>query len=190
MADERAERTSPRRHHRGGNGDAARQRSRVDLGEPRRGRVGCGADHALRHVDYDVALRVRAEGLRADEVDRPQAGAAHGHVLAVRSLGARAWQRRTAASSSLPSPERVGAAVATGIGGLTPSRTACRRLLERGPDRTSPFPIVQIIPNMAAAWVSMELGRKGHSRPSAPPARRRTWRSATGSTPFVSAAPT
>ena len=58
-------------------------------------------------------------------------------------------------------PERVGAAVATGIGGLYAFEDCFQSLLERGPDRTSPFAIVQIIPNMAAAWVSMELGAKG-----------------------------
>src|ERR671935_764360 len=58
-------------------------------------------------------------------------------------------------------PDRVGAAVATGIGGLSAFEDCLQVLLERGPDRTSPFSIIQIIPNMAAAWVSMELGTKG-----------------------------
>ena len=55
----------------------------------------------------------------------------------------------------------MGAAVATGIGGLYAFEDCFQSLLERGPDRTSPFAIVQIIPNMAAAWVSMELGAQG-----------------------------
>jgi 3-oxoacyl-[acyl-carrier-protein] synthase II len=58
-------------------------------------------------------------------------------------------------------PDRVGAAVATGIGGLGAFEDCFQGLLERGPDRTSPFSIIQIIPNMAAAWVSMELGTRG-----------------------------
>jgi 3-oxoacyl-[acyl-carrier-protein] synthase II len=58
-------------------------------------------------------------------------------------------------------PDRVGAAVATGIGGLYAFEDCFQILLERGPDRTSPFSIIQIIPNMAAAWVSMELGAQG-----------------------------
>ena len=58
-------------------------------------------------------------------------------------------------------PGRVGAAVATGIGGLK-SFEACIQVLDaRGPDRVNPFSIVQIIPNLAAGWVSMELGTKG-----------------------------
>lgn len=58
-------------------------------------------------------------------------------------------------------PDRVGAAVATGIGGLRAFEDCLEVLIERGPDRTSPFSIIQIIPNMAAAWVSMELGTQG-----------------------------
>jgi 3-oxoacyl-[acyl-carrier-protein] synthase II len=57
--------------------------------------------------------------------------------------------------------ERVGAAVATGIGGLKSFESCMDTLYERGPDRTSPFAIVQIIPNLAAGWVSMELGTRG-----------------------------
>jgi len=58
-------------------------------------------------------------------------------------------------------PDRVGAAVATGIGGLGAFEDCFEVLLDRGPDRVGPFAIVQIIPNMAAAWVSMELGTQG-----------------------------
>ena len=57
--------------------------------------------------------------------------------------------------------ERVGAAVATGIGGLKSFEACIQVLDERGPDRVNPFSIVQIIPNLAAGWVSMELGTKG-----------------------------
>src|ERR671937_913173 len=57
--------------------------------------------------------------------------------------------------------ERVGASVATGIGGLKAFQDCYDQLLERGPDRVNPFSIPAIIPNMGAAWVSMELGTKG-----------------------------
>ncbi len=60
-----------------------------------------------------------------------------------------------------PESDRVGAAVATGIGGLKSFESCMDNLYARGPDRTSPFAIVQIIPNLAAGWVSMELGTRG-----------------------------
>src|SRR2546422_656202 len=58
-------------------------------------------------------------------------------------------------------PERVGASIATGIGGLRSYQDRYDVLIERGPDRVSPFSIPSIIPNMGAGWVSIELGTKG-----------------------------
>ncbi len=57
--------------------------------------------------------------------------------------------------------ERTGVSVATGIGGLQAFQDCYDQLLERGPDRINPFSIPAIIPNMGAAWVSMELGTRG-----------------------------
>ena len=57
--------------------------------------------------------------------------------------------------------ERVGASIATGIGGLKSFQESYESLLARGPDRVSPFSIPTIIPNMGAGWVSIELGTKG-----------------------------
>src|SRR5580765_8016742 len=58
-------------------------------------------------------------------------------------------------------PDRVGASIATGIGGLRSYQDCYHLLLTRGPDRVSPFSIPSIIPNMGAGWVSIELGTKG-----------------------------
>jgi 3-oxoacyl-[acyl-carrier-protein] synthase II len=57
--------------------------------------------------------------------------------------------------------DRVGASIATGIGGLRSFQDCYDVLKERGPDRVSPFSIPSIIPNMGAGWVSIELGTKG-----------------------------
>jgi 3-oxoacyl-[acyl-carrier-protein] synthase II len=58
-------------------------------------------------------------------------------------------------------PERVGASIATGIGGLRSFQDCHDVLRDRGPDRVNPFSIPSIIPNMGAGWVSIELGTKG-----------------------------
>jgi 3-oxoacyl-[acyl-carrier-protein] synthase II len=60
-----------------------------------------------------------------------------------------------------PEAERTGASVATGIGGLNSFQSCVDVLRERGPDRVNPFAIPCIIPNMAAGWISIELGTKG-----------------------------
>jgi 3-oxoacyl-[acyl-carrier-protein] synthase II len=57
--------------------------------------------------------------------------------------------------------ERIGSSIATGIGGLGAFQECHTTLLERGPERVNPFSIPAIIPNMGAAWVSMELGTRG-----------------------------
>jgi 3-oxoacyl-[acyl-carrier-protein] synthase II len=60
-----------------------------------------------------------------------------------------------------PETERTGVSVATGIGGLQSFQDCYDQLLDRGPDRVNPLSIPAIIPNMGAAWVSMELGTRG-----------------------------
>jgi 3-oxoacyl-[acyl-carrier-protein] synthase II len=57
--------------------------------------------------------------------------------------------------------DRVGAAIATGIGGIKSFQDCFDTLINRGPDRVNPFAIPAIIPNMGAGWVSMEIGTKG-----------------------------
>ena len=57
--------------------------------------------------------------------------------------------------------DRIGASVATGIGGLQSFQDCYDVLLARGPDRVNPFSIPAIIPNLGAGWVSIELGTRG-----------------------------
>jgi 3-oxoacyl-[acyl-carrier-protein] synthase II len=57
--------------------------------------------------------------------------------------------------------ESVGAIVGCGGGGLGTFEQQSRVLLEQGPGRMSPFFATMMIPNMAAAQVSLETGLKG-----------------------------
>src|SRR5256884_3791273 len=57
--------------------------------------------------------------------------------------------------------DRIGASIATGLGGIKSFQDCYDTLRERGPDRVNPFAIPCIIPNMGAGWVSMELGTRG-----------------------------
>jgi 3-oxoacyl-[acyl-carrier-protein] synthase II len=60
-----------------------------------------------------------------------------------------------------PVAERTGVAVATAMGGVGSFEESVDQLNKRGPERLSPFRIVQIIPNLSAGWVSIELGTRG-----------------------------
>jgi len=57
--------------------------------------------------------------------------------------------------------ERTGVAVATAMGGVEAFEESIEQLNERGPRRLSPFRIVQILPNLSSAWVSIKLGTRG-----------------------------
>ena len=56
---------------------------------------------------------------------------------------------------------RVGVVIGSGIGGFEVIEREHRTLLERGPDRVSPFFILSSIINLAAGFVSVRLGAKG-----------------------------
>jgi 3-oxoacyl-[acyl-carrier-protein] synthase II len=111
--------------------------------------AGYPVDFACEVRDFDVTDYVDFKSSR--RMDR----FTHLAIAAARQAEADAGLDIAAA------PDRVGAAVATGIGGLKSFEACVDQLNERGPDRVNPFSIVQIIPNLAAGWVSMELGTRG-----------------------------
>src|SRR6185369_15416188 len=60
-----------------------------------------------------------------------------------------------------PIAERVGTAIGTALGGVGSFEECVVQMTQRGPARVSPFSIVQTLPNLAAGWVSIELGTRG-----------------------------
>jgi len=124
------------------------------------GRSGAGEITQFDSTDFAVHFACEATGFDPTEyIERKQARRmdrfAHLIVAAAR-------QAEADSGISIESEaDRVGAAVATGIGGLKAFQDCYDELLERGPDRVNPFSIPEIIPNMGAAWVSMQLGTKG-----------------------------
>ncbi|MBU8897590.1 beta-ketoacyl-ACP synthase II [Corallococcus sp. M34] len=59
--------------------------------------------------------------------------------------------------------ERVAVIIGSGIGGISSLEETYRRAMEKGPDRISPFFILQMIINMAPGYVTMRHGIKGPS---------------------------
>ena len=57
--------------------------------------------------------------------------------------------------------ERVGVIFGSGIGGISTLEAQSKVLLEKGPDRLSPFLIPMMICDMSAGMVSIKLGAKG-----------------------------
>jgi 3-oxoacyl-[acyl-carrier-protein] synthase II len=57
--------------------------------------------------------------------------------------------------------DSAGTAIGTALGGVASFEETVLQLADRGPERVSPFAIVQTLPNLAAGWVSIELGTRG-----------------------------
>jgi 3-oxoacyl-[acyl-carrier-protein] synthase II len=124
------------------------------------GRSGAGEITQFDSSDYAVHFACEVKGFDPTEyIDRKQARRMDrfAHLIVAAARQAEADARLEIATEA----DRVGAAVATGIGGLKAFQDCYDELLERGPDRVNPFSIPEIIPNMGAAWVSMQLGTKG-----------------------------
>jgi 3-oxoacyl-[acyl-carrier-protein] synthase II len=124
------------------------------------GRSGAGEITQFDSSDFAVHFACEVKGFDPTEyIDRKQARRMDrfAHLIVAAARQAEADSGLEIASEA----DRVGAAVATGIGGLKAFQDCYDELLERGPDRVNPFSIPEIIPNMGAAWVSMQLGTKG-----------------------------
>jgi 3-oxoacyl-[acyl-carrier-protein] synthase II len=124
------------------------------------GRSGAGEITQFDSTRFTVHFACEVKGFEpTDYIDRKQARRMDrfAHLIV-------AAARQAEADSGIeiePESDRIGAAVATGIGGLKAFQDCYDELLERGPDRVNPFSIPEIIPNMGAAWVSMQLGTQG-----------------------------
>lgn len=124
------------------------------------GGSGAGPITQFDASDFAVTFACEATGFEpTDYIDRKQVRRmdrfAHLIVAAARQA------ERDSGIDVAADSERIGVSVGTGIGGLQSFQDCYDELLERGPDRVNPFSIPEIIPNMGAAWVSMQLGARG-----------------------------
>jgi 3-oxoacyl-[acyl-carrier-protein] synthase II len=75
------------------------------------------------------------------------------------AAGSGAWDE--AKLSETADPERTGAIIGTGIGGIATIEREHSAFLAGGPRRVSPFMVPRLMPNAAAAAVAMKLGLHG-----------------------------
>jgi len=59
--------------------------------------------------------------------------------------------------------DRVGVLIGSGIGGIHTLEEECRKLVEKGPKRVSPFTVPMMISDMAAGLVAIVFGLRGHN---------------------------
>ncbi|HEV8230106.1 MAG TPA: beta-ketoacyl-ACP synthase II [Candidatus Limnocylindria bacterium] len=79
------------------------------------------------------------------------------------AVGAATQALKDAKLETVPDPERVGTAIATGVGGLETLIDQVILMEQRGPSRLSPFLVPMLMANAASAQVSMQFGLKGPS---------------------------
>src|SRR5881398_1243736 len=124
------------------------------------GESGAGPITQFDHTDYKVHFACEVKDFDAtDWIDRKEARRMDrfAHLVLAAARQAEADSGIDIAAEA----DRVGASIATGIGGIKSFQDCYDTLKERGPDRVNPFAIPCIIPNMGAGWVSMELGTRG-----------------------------
>src|ERR1022692_2996455 len=124
------------------------------------GKSGAGPITQFDHSDYPVHFACEVKDFDpADWVDKKQVRRMDRFTHLV--LAAARQAESDSGIDIAKEADRIGAAVATGIGGLKSFQDCCDTLTTRGPDRVSPFSIPSIIPNLGAGWVSIELGTRG-----------------------------
>jgi 3-oxoacyl-[acyl-carrier-protein] synthase II len=126
------------------------------------GRSGAGAITLFDTTNYPVRLAAEVKGFdplqwvekkEVKKMDRFIQFAVAAADLALKDSGLKIGTDVDA--------ERVGAYIGSGIGGFSTIEAEHKKLLERGPDRISPFFIPASIVNLAAGWVSIRAGAKG-----------------------------
>jgi len=100
----------------------------------------------------DWSLEGYVDGREAKRLDRFTQFALVAAVDAVKDSGL---------DFSHEDPNRCGAVVGSGIGGLYEIEVQHTRLLEKGPDKVSAFTIPKLMPNAASAQISIQFGLRG-----------------------------
>jgi 3-oxoacyl-[acyl-carrier-protein] synthase II len=124
------------------------------------GESGAGPITQFDHADYKVHFACEVKDLDPTEwIDRKEARRMDrfAHLVLVAAYQAEADSGLDIRSEA----DRIGASIATGIGGIRSFQECYDTLIHKGPDRVNPFAIPSIIPNLGAGWVSIMLGTRG-----------------------------
>ena len=124
------------------------------------GRSGAGPITRFDATDFPVRFACEVKGLDVTKYVDPRASRRMDRCTHLALAAARQAESDSALDVQTVA-ERVGVAVGTAMGGVESFEESVAQLNDRGPERLSPFRIVQIIPNLSAGWVSIELGTRG-----------------------------
>ncbi len=127
------------------------------------GKIGFGPITAFDTEEYKVKVAAEVKGFNAaDYLDRKDAKRmeAYAQYAVVASKEAMA---NAGIDMEKEDPYRVGCCIGSGVGSLQAIEREYKKLLEKGPGRVNLLLVPQMISNMAAGNVTIQLGIKGKS---------------------------
>jgi 3-oxoacyl-[acyl-carrier-protein] synthase II len=124
------------------------------------GKSGAGPITRFDATDFPVRFACQVKDFEATEYVDSRASRRMDRCTHLALAAARQAESDSALDVA-PVAERVGVAVGTAMGGVESFEETVEQLNVRGPERLSPFRIVQIIPNLSAGWISIDLGTRG-----------------------------
>jgi 3-oxoacyl-[acyl-carrier-protein] synthase II len=124
------------------------------------GKSGAGPITRFDATSFPVRFACEVKGLDVTKYVDPRASRRMDRCTHLALAAARQAESDSALDVQAVA-ERVGVAVGTAMGGVESFEESIAQMNDRGPERLSPFRIVQIIPNLSAGWVSIELGTRG-----------------------------
>jgi 3-oxoacyl-[acyl-carrier-protein] synthase II len=119
--------------------------------------VGVLTEDWAENLPVRIAARVAVEPLEVLERVKARRLDRSGQFALIASL--EAWADSGHGEGTVD-PERLGVAMASGIGGVTTLLSNYDTLLEKGPRRVSPLSIPMLMPNSPAANVGLAIGAK------------------------------
>lgn len=125
------------------------------------GRSGAATIDQFDPSDFEVRFACEAKDFDAFEyMDRKEAKRSDRFVHFAVSAAEQALAD-AGYNGKMPSPDRTGVLIGTGIGGISTFESQCQLFISKGPKRVSPLCLPMFIPDMASGVISIRIGARG-----------------------------
>jgi 3-oxoacyl-[acyl-carrier-protein] synthase II len=122
---------------------------------------GIGAITRFDTTDFETKIAAEIKGFRSEDYIEPKEMKKMDIFIHYALAAARIALDDSGLEISDGNAERIGVIVGTGLGGLTSIEKYHTILLERGPQRVTPFFIPMLIANEASGQIAIHVGAKG-----------------------------